>query len=140
MTFMRAVRHGCAVGIGVLGCLGGSAWAQPGHPALEMLAHLASGQWLVHARDGGMADTRMCLADGRPLIQLRHAGLQCRQFVVQDEPNAVTVSYTCGTAGSGMTRMRMENDSLVQIETQGIAHGLPFSFTAEARRVGVCRR
>jgi hypothetical protein len=30
--------------------------------------------------------------------------------------------------------------SLVQIETQGIAHGLPFSFTAEARRVGVCRR
>jgi hypothetical protein len=71
-----------------------------------------------------MADTRMCLADGRPLIQLRHTGLQCRQFVVQDEPNAVTVSYTCGTAGSGMTRMRMENDSLVQIETQGIAHGL----------------
>lgn len=140
MTFMRAVRHGCVAVAGLLGCLAGEASAQPGHPALEMLARLAPGQWLVHARDGGMADTRMCLADGRPLIQLRHTGLQCRQFVVQDEPNAVTVSYTCGTAGSGMTRMRMENDSLVQIETQGIAHGLPFSFTAEARRVGVCRR
>ena len=140
MTLMRAVRLGCAVVAGVAGCLGGGVQAQPGRPAGDILARLAPGQWLVHARDGGMADTRMCLADGRALIQLRHGGLNCHQFVVKDEADTLTVSYTCGTAGSGMTRLRRENDSLVQIETQGIDHGLPFSFTAEARRVGVCHR
>jgi hypothetical protein len=139
MTFMRAVRHGCAVGIGVLGCLGGSAWAQPGHPALEMLAHLASGQWLVHARDGGMADTRMCLADGRPLIQLRHTGLQCRQFVVQDEPNAVTVSYTCGTAGSGMTRCAWKTSSWCRSRRRALPVACPFPSRRGPAR-GVCRR
>jgi hypothetical protein len=32
----------------------------------------------------------------------------------------------------------MENARLAQIETQGIAQGLPFDYSAEARRVGSC--
>ena len=40
--------------------------------------------------------------------------------------------------GYGRTSIRLETDRLVQIRTQGIADGLPFEYSAEARRVGDC--
>jgi hypothetical protein len=114
--------------------------AQRSAPRLTMLDRIVAGQWQVHTREAGGFDGRLCLADGRPLIQLRHPGQACRQFIVQDEANAVSVSYTCGSAGSGLTRIRFENERLLQIEAQGIAQGLPFAFNAEARRLGDCTR
>lgn len=141
MMVRVALRRTCAAAL----ALAGLAWVAPVDAAradatLAMLDRIVPGQWQVRARDSSGFDSRVCLAEGRPLIQLRHPGQPCRQFVVQDEANAVSISYTCGAAGSGLTRIRFENDSLLQIEAQGIAQGLPFAFNAEARRLGACAR
>jgi hypothetical protein len=119
-----------------LACLaGGAALGQA--VQLAMLDRLDPGLWELRARDGGRVE-RICLDDGRRLIQLRHPGLPCRQFVVEDEASAVTVHYTCTGHGSGRTRLRFESERLVQIESSGVADKLPFEVFAEARRVGSC--
>ena len=74
----------------------------------------------------------------RRLIQLRHPDASCDKVVVQDSPSEVTVQYTCRGRGYGRTHIRKETNRLVQIDSQGIANGLPFEFNAEARRVGDC--
>ena len=102
-----------------------------------MLDRLEPGMWELKMRDGGRSE-RLCLDDGRRLIQLRHPQVPCRQFVVEDAASAVTVSYTCTGQGSGRTRLRFESPRLVQIESSGIANKLPFDVIAEARRVGSC--
>lgn len=119
-----------------LACLiGGAALGQG--VQLAMLDRLTPGLWEVRMRVGGQAE-RLCLDDGRRLIQLRHPNLACRQFVVEDAPAAVTVHYTCPGQGTGRTRLRFETSRLVQIESTGFASKLPFEFAAEARRIGDC--
>lgn len=107
-------------------------------PGLAMLDRLQAGQWEIRYRDGAPA-RRLCLRSGRGLIQLRHREPNCNRFVVEDGENEVTVQYTCRGNGYGRTNIRRESSILVQIESQGIEGGLPFSFTAEGRRVGTCR-
>jgi hypothetical protein len=119
-----------------LACLAGGAALGQG-VQLAMLDRLDPGLWELRVRDGARVE-RICLDDGRRLIQLRHAGLPCRQFVVEDEASAVTVHYTCTGQGSARTRLRFESERLVQIESSGIADKLPFEIAAEARRVGSC--
>ena len=122
--------------LGAVACLcGGAAIAQG--VQLAMLDRLEPGMWELKMRDGGRSE-RLCLDDGRRLIQLRHPQVPCRQFVVEDAASAVTVSYTCTGQGSGRTRLRFESPRLVQIESSGIANKLPFDVIAEARRVGSC--
>ena len=58
--------------------------------------------------------------------------------MVQDNNSEVIVQYTCRGKGYGRTHIRRETSRLVQIDSQGIAGGLPFEFSAEARRVGDC--
>ena len=115
----------------------GTALAAQGN-ALAMLKGLQTGQWAVVSRDGGPSRT-VCLGDTAQLIQLQHAGSSCSRFVVEDAPDKVTVQYTCKGNGYGRTSIRKETKSLVQIESQGIEHGLPFQFKAEARRTGACK-
>ena len=107
-------------------------------PALTMLDQLDRGKWEVRLRDGSRTVYPLCLDSGRRLIQLRHPQSLCDRVVVDDQANAVTVQYTCRGQGYGRTSIRRENNRLVQIETQGIAEGLPFDFLAEARRTGDC--
>ena len=121
------------IGLAAMG--GGAAFAQG--LQLAMLDRLEPGMWEVRSRDGGRTE-RVCLDDGRRLIQLRHPNLACKQFVVEDESSSVTVHYTCSGQGSGRTHLRFESPKLVQIDSQGVAGHLPFDFTAEARRVGSC--
>ena len=121
------------IGLAAMG--GGAAFAQG--LQLAMLNRLEPGMWEVRSRDGGRTE-RVCLDDGRRLIQLRHPNLACKQFVVEDESSSVTVHYTCSGQGSGRTHLRFESAKLVQIDSQGVAGQLPFDFTAEARRVGSC--
>jgi hypothetical protein len=139
-AMIRAMRHPLAKivpkAFAGLACLaGGAAMAQA--VQLAMLDRIEPGMWELRARDGRRSE-RVCLDDGRRLIQLRHPNLPCRQFVVEDEANEVTVHYTCNGQGSGRTHLRFESPRLVQIETQGVASKLPFDFTAEARRIGSC--
>ena len=106
-------------------------------PELAMLDKLDRGQWELRFRDGS-APRRLCVKSGRELIQLRHADSRCSRYVVEDGPSEVTVQYTCKGNGYGRTSIRRETGSLAQLDTQGLADGLPFQFSAEARRVGPC--
>lgn len=121
-----------------LSLLGGGAALAAQGDTLAMLAKLQRGQWSVVSRDGGPSRT-MCLGDAAQLVQLRHAGSACSRYVVEDATDKVTVQYTCKGNGYGRTSIRKETNTLVQIESQGIAGGLPFQFEAEARRTGACK-
>lgn len=106
--------------------------------SLAMLSGLNKGEWTIKHRDGS-ADRKICVRTGQELIQLRHTESDCSRFVVEDATNKVTVQYTCPGNGYGRTNIRKETGTLVQIESQGIASGLPFQFAAEARRTGTCQ-
>jgi hypothetical protein len=106
---------------------------------LGMLDRLEAGDWELRVRDAAEAPQHLCMRDARKLVQLRHPGQNCRRIIVEDQPEQVTIQYTCRGRGYGRTQIRRESDSLVQIDSQGIARGLPFSFSAEARRVGACQ-
>lgn len=105
---------------------------------LAMLDQLQDGRWELRFRDARGPVEQICLRDGRRLIQLRHPAANCRRMVVEDGAAEVTVQYTCTGKGYGRTSIRRESGSLVQIQTQGIAEGLPFDFSIEGRRVGEC--
>lgn len=129
-NFVKAALALCALGAGA--ALSAQA------DALAMLTGLQRGKWEVVSRDGGPSRA-VCLGDTAQLIQLRHAGSACERYVVEDAPDRVTVQYTCKGNGYGRTSIRKETNTLVQIESQGVAGGLPFQFKAEARRTGACR-
>ena len=106
-------------------------------PELAMLDALAKGAWNLRIRDDG-SQQRICVRDGREFIQLRHQQAGCSRFVVQDGADEVVVQYTCRGNGYGRTAIRREGNGLVQIQSQGIQGGTPFSFSAEARHNGGC--
>ncbi len=133
---MRFVK-GCArIGIVILGLC--ALPAQGEKPELAMLDRLDTGLWELRARGSGAPGQRLCIHNGRELIQLRHPGIACKQVVVADTPSEVTVQYMCAGKGYGRTHIRRETDNLVQIDSQGIREGQPFSFASEGRRVGPC--
>ena len=105
--------------------------------ALAMLDSLEKGAWEVRSRDGSNV-RKVCLRTGRELLQLRHRQSNCNRFVVEDGAGEVTVQYTCRGNGYGRTSIRKERADLVQIDSQGIADGKPFQFSAEGRRTGRC--
>jgi hypothetical protein len=115
-----------------------AATAQGGGPSLAMLDRIEAGRWEIRLREPGSPSERICIPNGRRLIQLRHPDATCERFVIQDGANDVVVQYTCRGKGYGRTHIRRETGRLVQIDSQGIAQGLPFEFSAEARRVGDC--
>jgi hypothetical protein len=104
---------------------------------LGMLDSLTKGAWNLRLRDGG-AEQRICLRDGRELIQLRHKQAGCSRFVVRDDADEVVVQYTCRGNGYGRTSIRREANGLVQVESQGIIDGAPFAISGEARHSGAC--
>jgi hypothetical protein len=106
--------------------------------SLAMLDQLEAGRWEIRSREPGAAPQRICISTGQKLIQLRHPEASCDRFVVQDTASDVVVQYTCKGRGFGRTHIRRETTRLVQIDSRGIANGLPFEFNAEARRVGDC--
>lgn len=104
---------------------------------LQMLEQLQDGRWELRTRERGGVQ-RLCVGDRRRLVQLRHPDLACERLIVEDTPNSVTVQYTCRGHGYGRTHIRRETGQLIQVESQGVADGLPFDFTAEGRRIGDC--
>lgn len=106
--------------------------------SLAMLDRVEGGRWELRSRGARATPELICMQDGRRLIQLRHPASTCDRVIVSESTDDVTVQYTCRGRGYGRTHIRMETGRLVQIESQGIADGLPFEFVAEARRVGDC--
>lgn len=125
-------------GAAVAGLLALAGPAMGAGPSLAMLNTIEAGQWEVRTREPGAVPQRMCLSNGQGLIQLRHPGPACERFVVEGGPDEVVVQYTCRGRGYGRTHIRRETGRLVQIDSRGIANGLPFEFSAEARRTGNC--
>ncbi len=107
----------------------------PGAGALSMLER---GEWQLLERGASAAPRRMCVTDVQQLLQPEHPGQQCKRFVVENSPKQMTVTYDCADAGQGRTAVRVETSRLVQISTQGVSGGSPFSRTIEGRRVGAC--
>jgi hypothetical protein len=132
----RVALGAAALAIGVTVGAGAPLLAQ--RPALAMLGELERGSWELRMREAGGRVERICLRDARRLIQLRHPADNCEPLVVSDTPGEVTVQYTCRGKGYGRTQIRRESNRLIQIDSQGIADGQPFAFSAEARRVGDC--
>lgn len=130
---MAALRPIAIIGLAA----GGMVSAAAQGPSLAMLDRLEPGQWQLRFRDGS-ATQKICIRNGRDLIQLRHRNSKCSRYVIEDGRDEVTVQYTCRGSNYGRTSIRRETPSLAQIESQGIASGLPFQFTAEARRTGNC--
>ena len=104
---------------------------------LGMLDALNKGGWNLRIRDDG-SEQRICLRDGRELIQIRHKQPGCSRFVVRDDADEVVVQYTCRGNGYGRTTLRREGNGLVQLQSQGIIDGAPFSISGEARHSGGC--
>ena len=107
-------------------------------PSLAMLDRLEKGSWQLRERGKDVVLQTMCLGDARRMIQIEHPQSNCSRYVIEDTPTSVTVHYTCPGAGHGRTTIRSETNRLVQIDTQGIAGGRPFSQAIEARRAGAC--
>lgn len=99
---------------------------------LGMLDSLLKGGWNLRIRDDD-SQRRICVRNGREFIQLRHTQPGCSRFVVEDGPSQVVVQYTCRGNGYGRTTIRREGNNLLQIRSQGIINGAPFSFSGEAR-------
>lgn len=106
--------------------------------ASTLFGDLRLGTWEIRERGADRA-RRVCLRSERDLVQLRHQGQACRRIVVEDNAASATIQYSCGNAGYGRTSIRKETSELVQLHSDGIEKGAPFSISAEARRVGNCR-
>lgn len=106
-------------------------------PELAMLDTLNRGGWDLHLRSDD-STSKICVRSGREFIQLQHNQSGCSRFVVQDDENEVTVQYNCRGKGYGRTTIRREGPGIVQIRSQGIYAGTPFSLEGEARHTGRC--
>lgn len=115
---------------------GNAATAAPGLPAA--LAKLEQGQWDLRSVEPGEQPIRICIHDGSALVQIRHHGQSCRQFVVEDTAERASVAYNCARTGHGRTVVRVETPRLIQIDTQGVSDGYPFALNLEGRRTGSC--
>lgn len=129
--------------VGFLSLLGLAALCGPASasfaqgPQLQALDKLASGNWELRNRSDGTRQ-HVCVRNGRELIQLRHPQPACPRFIVEDSADRVVVQYTCQGHGFGRTQIRRETPVIAQIDSQGVIDGLPFQFSAEARRIGGC--
>lgn len=102
-----------------------------------MLARLETGQWELR----GPANARIgaiCLGNPILLAQPQHGATPCSRDVVAADEGSMTVNYVCPGAGRGRTTIRFETPRLVQIDSQGLDHGVPFAWRASARRIGQC--
>jgi hypothetical protein len=125
---------------GALGLAGVIAVAAPvfafALPDLEAFSQLERGRWQL--RDAAGESRSICLGDPVALVQLEHAGISCEQEILANGKGGATVQYSCPGHGYGHTSIRVETPRLARLDTQGLADGRPFSYRAEARKVGTC--
>ena len=116
----------------------GPGLSQPGGGTRPMLERLETGQWELRGGTGNARIAAICLGNPILLTQPRHGAAPCTRDVIAADAGSMTVSYSCPGLGRGRTTIRFETPRLVQIDSQGLDHGMPFALRAEARRVGPC--
>lgn len=116
-----------------------------GAPALALasehlpgLSRLELGRWQITLSDPKKAPRSICLRDPVMLVQVEHGPAQCTRQVLAAGASGATVQYRCTGRGYGHTRVIVETPRIARVESQGIVDGRPFSWRAEARRVGAC--
>ncbi|MDX3884462.1 MULTISPECIES: DUF3617 domain-containing protein [Sphingomonadales] len=97
---------------------------------------LEPGLWRLQPE--GEAPRNVCVADAGTLVQLRHPGAPCSRLVIDNRRTSATVHYSCPGSGWGRTTLKLLTPRSATIDTQGIAGNAPFSFTADAQRMGDC--
>tara|TARA_Y100000815_G_scaffold272323_1_gene300954 strand:- start:1071 stop:1568 length:498 start_codon:yes stop_codon:yes gene_type:complete len=115
-----------------------SSSSQSGGQSLAALATLEKGQWRLRERNSN-ATRDICVTNPSALVQLRHSNAQCSHFVIENTASQATVHYTCPGHGHGRTTISVETPRLIQLQTQGVIDGAPFSSEFEGRRTGNCR-
>jgi len=119
--------------------LTGFAIAAPAQtPGLALLDGLTQGEWTLKERGSRDSGKKVCLGNPELLLQIQHGGATCTRYVIENGPRKLRVSYKCGSAGHGVTEIKRESGSLVQISSQGIRNDAPFSVNFEGRRTGSC--
>lgn len=126
-----------ATGLVALVLLGaGEAPAQGPSPAA--LGRLEAGLWEFKPLGRTGTSSRICITDLRQLLQPQQPSIVCRQFIAENGGEQTAVAYECAAQGRGRTTLRVETPRLVQIDSQGVADGRPFSVRYEVRRLGAC--
>ena len=109
--------------------------ATDGLPSLDKLE---TGRWQIRDVDSRTDRRTVCIGDPMLLVQIEHDVPLCAAEVIESGPNGGTVRYTCPGKGFGHSEIKIETPRAASIVTQGIHANRPFSFRAEARKVGEC--
>lgn len=133
MVFKRSMRLVIA---GALLLFGAASAPAQRNPALTALGSIERGQWQLRDEEG--TTRRLCLANPAALLQIMHGNTQCEHFVMENTPRSATIRYTCPSHGHGRTTISVDTPRVVNIQTQGVANGAPFSERFEGRRTGAC--
>tara|TARA_R110000824_G_scaffold11585_3_gene50671 strand:- start:38104 stop:38511 length:408 start_codon:yes stop_codon:yes gene_type:complete len=119
--------------------LSGFAIAAPAQaPNLTLLDGLMPGEWTLKERGSSEPGQKVCLGNPELLLQIQHGKASCTRYVIENSPKKLRVSYKCSGAGQGVTEIKQESSSLVQIFSQGFRNNAPFSVNVEGRRTGPC--
>lgn len=120
-------------------CLGATALASPAQaPRLTALADVRPGQWLLQEQGGNSRS--ICIRNPETLLQMHNRRAACSRIVAENTANVASVHYTCPGHGNGRTTIKVETGRLIQIESEGVDGGVPFSMNVEGRRTGACGR
>ncbi|WP_417622280.1 DUF3617 domain-containing protein [Parasphingorhabdus sp.] len=107
-------------------------------PGLAVLDGLMKGEWTLTERGSRDPGKKICIGNPELLLQVEHGNASCTRYVIENGPKKIRVSYKCGAAGHGVTEIKKESSTLVQIYSQGFRNNAPFSITLEGRRTGSC--
>lgn len=105
----------------------------------KALAAAAPGLWELTGVQGAKTPVRECLASLAALGQYEHRAKSCKATTLSDNGKVTVINYTCGPSDFGRTSIKVITPRNLKVDTQGIADGLPFGYTIEARRVGECK-
>ena len=133
MVLMRLVRPAI---LGALLLFGAGGAPAQRNTAPNALGGLERGQWQL--RDGEGQVRQLCLGNPSTLIQIMHGNTQCEHFVMENTQRSATIRYTCPSHGHGRTTISVDTPRVINLETQGVANGAPFSEQFEGRRIGAC--
>jgi hypothetical protein len=131
MIMRTLIPFACALALGAAGL----AAAAP--PAL--FAQSQPGMWELSGLQGAKAPARLCIGDLAQLAQIEHRGRGCKQQAIRSAATSATFTYECSGTDFGRTDIKLVTPRNFQIVSQGIAGGLPFAHTVQARRLGDCQ-
>jgi hypothetical protein len=103
----------------------------------SILGQTQGGLWELSGAPG-RAPVRQCLPDTLALSQPQHLEGKCSRTIVRDLPTRAEVNYSCPAGDFGQTSLLLITPRSLRVQTQGIAHGAPFHYVLQARRVGDC--